>query len=676
MGSTDCCGLRFSSRGVGAALTLVLLVLVGAGLAWGATGSIGGSANPLPENSSPALNDVYNVGLEISNTSKSTSQPPNPGTGMLNQKNIMVNVTSAEFILACSGSPCDPTDGNQTPGVVTFFPTTPNTCEAGSDPCVTACTVDGTGNIVTVTTTGCTLNPGQAGALLAIIRVKQTATPGTFVMGGRASYQGTAGTCVSGVCNNVATPNSCTTNADCNFTVATGDATGNTNFFPEFCGDNIVQTSLGETCDPPGSVPSTPAGNQNVCRANCTYCGDGIVNNGEQCDDGNAVNTDACRNDCTLPFCGDGILDAGEQCDGTVFKAGAPATHGPCRADCTFCGDGIVNDAEQCDDGNAVNTDACRNDCILPRCGDGILDPGEQCDTNQFPPGAPATHGPCRTDCTFCGDGIVNDAEQCDDGNAVDHDGCTTTCQTELCDVRADKQVSCDGTNWFDAGLVKANNDGTNGPVPGCVFNQPVFVRYQVQNVGQVDVTNCTLSESNSVIQPGNTVQSGFSIAFNTTLPPTAADSNQNCTDSLTAQEPDTATLSCDCVQPSLPPLSVQAQDTATVECVAECGDGIVGNTPGETCDPPGSVQANGNVCRNDCTFCGDGIVQTADGEACDGTPGCGSDCTSPTTTLPQQLPRATIPTLSEWGMAMMAALLVLLALVALRRPQGPRSAG
>src|SRR5262249_37805981 len=32
-------------------------------------------------------------------------------------------------------------------------------------------------------------------------------------------------------------------------------------------------------------------------------CGDGIVEPGEVCDDGNTVDTDDCRNDCSGPFC-------------------------------------------------------------------------------------------------------------------------------------------------------------------------------------------------------------------------------------------------------------------------------------------------------------------------------------------------------------------------------------
>ncbi len=44
-------------------------------------------------------------------------------------------------------------------------------------------------------------------------------------------------------------------------------------------------------------------------------CGDGRVDPGERCDDGNLVGGDGCRSDCTVEACGDGLLDAGEVCD-------------------------------------------------------------------------------------------------------------------------------------------------------------------------------------------------------------------------------------------------------------------------------------------------------------------------------------------------------------------------
>jgi cysteine-rich repeat protein len=63
------------------------------------------------------------------------------------------------------------------------------------------------------------------------------------------------------------------------------------------CGNLVVEA--GETCDPPGSDPPPSGGN--LCRADCTYCGDGFPNGGEDCDDGNTNDLDACPNDCTIP---------------------------------------------------------------------------------------------------------------------------------------------------------------------------------------------------------------------------------------------------------------------------------------------------------------------------------------------------------------------------------------
>jgi len=44
-------------------------------------------------------------------------------------------------------------------------------------------------------------------------------------------------------------------------------------------------------------------------------CGDGIVQEPEQCDDGNLINGDGCNMFCQNEFCGDGIVQAPEQCD-------------------------------------------------------------------------------------------------------------------------------------------------------------------------------------------------------------------------------------------------------------------------------------------------------------------------------------------------------------------------
>ena len=44
-------------------------------------------------------------------------------------------------------------------------------------------------------------------------------------------------------------------------------------------------------------------------------CGNGVVDHGEACDDGNTAVGDGCRPTCTIERCGDGIVDPQEQCD-------------------------------------------------------------------------------------------------------------------------------------------------------------------------------------------------------------------------------------------------------------------------------------------------------------------------------------------------------------------------
>jgi len=45
-------------------------------------------------------------------------------------------------------------------------------------------------------------------------------------------------------------------------------------------------------------------------------CGNGIVDEGEECDDGNRNNNDSCRNNCTsnpnVAVCGNGAVESGE----------------------------------------------------------------------------------------------------------------------------------------------------------------------------------------------------------------------------------------------------------------------------------------------------------------------------------------------------------------------------
>ncbi|MFC1788008.1 IPT/TIG domain-containing protein [Patescibacteria group bacterium] len=90
-------------------------------------------------------------------------------------------------------------------------------------------------------------------------------------------------------------------------------------------------------------------------------CGNGIIETGEKCDDGELNGTYGhCAKDCKEigPFyCGDGELAGGEQCDAGddngVYTSSFSNKSLNCAFDCTFpgpsCGDKIINGPEQCD---------------------------------------------------------------------------------------------------------------------------------------------------------------------------------------------------------------------------------------------------------------------------------------------------------------------------------------
>lgn len=74
-----------------------------------------------------------------------------------------------------------------------------------------------------------------------------------------------------------------------------------------------------------------------VARFDIDSCADTVVDDGEDCDDGNTTSGDGCDADCVLEFCGDGIVnDSYEHCDDgdAVFLAGdgcdATCRHVPC----------------------------------------------------------------------------------------------------------------------------------------------------------------------------------------------------------------------------------------------------------------------------------------------------------------------------------------------------------
>jgi cysteine-rich repeat protein len=69
-----------------------------------------------------------------------------------------------------------------------------------------------------------------------------------------------------------------------------------------------------------------------VCAPNSAVCGNGRVELGEECDDGNTTSCDGCSASCRRERCGDGVVQCGEQCDAGALN-GTPGS--TCSVTCT-----------------------------------------------------------------------------------------------------------------------------------------------------------------------------------------------------------------------------------------------------------------------------------------------------------------------------------------------------
>ena len=123
-------------------------------------------------------------------------------------------------------------------------------------------------------------------------------------------------------------------------------------------------------------------------------CGNGVINPGEQCDDGTS-NSDfgECLTTCKIAFCGDGFIYAAqEQCDTNNF--GFPDPRDPetctklgfdggtllctmgCRFDTSGCGPAFTPVATAVETSTPTSTSTPTPGTT---CGDGLIEPGEIC---------------------------------------------------------------------------------------------------------------------------------------------------------------------------------------------------------------------------------------------------------------------------------------------------------
>jgi hypothetical protein len=140
----------------------------------------------------------------------------------------------------------------------------------------------------------------------------------------------------------------------------------------------------------------------------------------------------------------------------------------------------------------------------------------------------------------------------------------TTIAQYQpVCEVKVDKQVSCDGGPFVDVGF-------DDNVVISCTAPQwgDIDVRYVVRNTGDQALFGCMVADSNPLIvagalPAGNLLMNGDQVTLN--------EADQQCSDELTANEPDTATVVCDCEFPGSG-TQVMDEDTASFQCEVKEG--------------------------------------------------------------------------------------------------------
>jgi len=334
------------------------------------------------------------------------------------------------------------------------------------------------------------------------------------------------------------------------------------------CGDGIL--SQGEQCDN-GSANSNTT--PDACRTNCTNprCGDTVTDpgRGETCDDGNTVNADCCTN-CVADVCGDGIKNCNEECD-SATTMDKPDT---CRTTCKnpSCGDGITDPGrnEECDppDGGVTCDQFCFSTAV---CGDGVKEGNEECDNGAA--NSDTVPDACRktppNDCknAFCGDGVTDPSrnEECDDGNTADGDTCQANCT--LPPVCGDGVI--EGTEECDDG--NANSD-----------TAPDACR-----------TNCKNPRcGDNVTDPGRSEQCDNGNANSNTTPDAcrANCTNPRCGDAVT--DPGNGE-NCD-------DANTVAGDCCTACVVDICGDGV--KNCNDQCDGDNSECPAGEGCLANCT--------------------------------------------------------------------------
>lgn len=176
-------------------------------------------------------------------------------------------------------------------------------------------------------------------------------------------------------------------------------------------------------------------------------CGNGKIESGEQCDDGNTNDNDGCSSSCQIesgwscsgqpsscsPICGDGEVKGNEQCD---LGSNNGQSGSCCTSTCKFVSSGTVcrlaagecDEAEYCKGDSATCPENAFKDSGTP-----CTDDGNQCTDDVCNGSGQCTH-PNKQNGTTCNDGNrCTENDQCSSGqcsgtpkNCDDGKSCTT----------------------------------------------------------------------------------------------------------------------------------------------------------------------------------------------------------------------------------------------------------